>query len=449
MQSLPDEVLLLIGQHLQPQDLGQLAKSAKRFMRLAQDEQLFSRLYHRDFISLINDKPLDLTLALQDVKPHKHSKIRKKLLEMDLAATEAGQLELQRMKNLALEADWKWRNLYITLFLTKLHMLNHMDESSGVGNGRHPRGTEDYQALYYPLFDHEIFHETSMSIKHHHNTSVGLVQGRGPFKFMPMAFRLVGVKLKYFNFMHHIALIDEELGRHDVELEEELGGERIYYNRGPPDSKVILCQEGVAVWNKDQELYKLIYPMLSVRQIFLNCVEENFIKTYETQEMVRDYLQESPVVICQVVDTAVCQRFPQQIYQAILEKLKEAELAVESCELLNGNTLKFMCRRVPNWKYKDGQCIFSDTGYDMVKRERYDVECLEPAVVRLQPHYKDEKDYCTKHDAANYHITRNRQCLRARLRTREYLTYPHKPNLILKDCQLNVGDLKVSVSFKT
>ena len=262
---------------------------------------------------------------------------------------------------------------------------------------------------------------------------------------MPVDSHIIGVKLKHLNFMHQIALVDAELGRRDVDLELELGHDADY-GRGPPDSRICLCYEGVAVWNIEEEIYKLVYPMVAVRQLFLDAREENAIKTFEAQEAARDCLNETSIITCQILDVAMCRDYPSQIYLAAVAKLKEAELEPVDCRLVDTTTLEFICRRVPVWKYREGQCVFTDNGYDRVKQRPYKTECLEPAVNKIGP-FAVEKSYCAKHKADDHRITKYRHRNRAMARTREYLSYPKRPNLQLADCQLSIGTLKIPARF--
>ncbi len=448
MQTLPAEILIVIGQYLRPVDLGRLAKTNSRFMRLAQDEHLFSRLYYRDFARLIDEKPIDMLKALSGTKLHKQNRLRKKLIELDMTSSDKGKAELRRMKHLKLEADWKWRHLYITLYLTKLNMLETMDELSGINDDKmfsHRAGTPDYRLMYYTVFDQEILENPHLSLLHH-NEGVGLVHGKAPFKFIPIDSNMIGVKLKHLNFLHQIAIVDAELGRRDVELELELGHDLDDYGRGPPDSKISLCHEGMAVWNSEEEVYKLVYPMLALRQLFLYVREENDIKTFDAQENARDFLNQSPIIRCQILNSDVCRDYPSQIYLAVVAKLKEAELEPLDCKLIDATTLEFTCQRVPVWKYRQGQCVFTNNGYDQVKRCPYKIECLDPAVNKVTP-FMIEKSYCAKHNADNPRVTKYRHRNRAAARTREYFSYPKRPNLELSDCQLSIGTLKIEARF--
>jgi hypothetical protein len=439
MQTLSNEVLLTICQYLHPHDLGRLAKCGSRFMQLAQDEQLFSRLYERDFASLISDKPLDLVAAVQNLKPHKQQRARRKLLTIDMATTQAGITELQRMKNLKLEADWKWRYLYITLYLTRLNMYETMAERSGIEASTsfsHHAGGPNYRVMFYTIFDHEILQDPHASLLHH-NTGIGLVDGSAPFKFEPLNFRFKGVGLKHFNFFHQASLIDEELGRRDADLDEFMGeDEDTSYGRGPPDGKIVLCQEGVAVWDAKSELYKLAYPMMALREIFLRCSAEIDVKTFDKQEAAREFLLETPVIICNVINSMLCQKYPNEVYQIIVDKLKEAELEVTACELVAPTCLKFTCRRAPKWKYTDGQCVHVEHGYKKETHTHYSTECLEPATKRSSPYGIPDIVYCAKHSAEHPRITKNQKRNRARCRTREYLNYPDRVNLKLVDCNV-------------
>lgn len=451
MQTLPAEVLIAIGQFLAPADLGRLAKTSSRFMRLAQDEHLFHALYQRDFAKLITDKPLDMVTALQGVKPNKQHWIRRKLLAIDSATTEGGQADLKRMKNLKLEADWKWRHLYITLYLTRLNIIENMAEKSGraaSSSFSHRAGTADYRALSYTIFDPELLNDTHTSLLHH-NSGVSLVHHSASIKFAPVTSRFTAVRLKHFNLFHQLALTDEELGRRDEDLEDMMDEEDLVYGRGPPDSRIVLCHEGVALWNKDEELYKLVYPIIAIRQIFIDCNLENEIKTAELQEAVREYLLEAPSISCEILDARVCQHYPSQIFEAIVTKLKEAELALESCELISATELKFNCRRVPVWKYHGEQCIYAENAYNKVSKSHERIECLTPAVVKANPYGLMHKNYCCKHNAEHPRMAKYQKRNRALARTREYLSYLKRLNIKLNQQEiLKIGTLKVDVRFQ-
>jgi hypothetical protein len=273
MEHLPYELRVHITTFLEPPGIRALCITGKSFSRLGSDENLFCKLYHRDFIPHIRvHTETDTRNMLAITNSELHERVKESLI------TRAASVEqLQTLlSNPRVEPGRTWKKQYATLYWTKHGMLYRIRDIFGIQQRRannllpthHLFGVKDF--LHYDEdidFDDNLLHFVGGSIR-----SWDLIEAEAEFSPDIAAFAADFwcnnelVRMRHLNTFHQIRLINK-----DQEIDAFLN----YDAEDPPNGLMFACVfEGICCWSKATQQYLLMYPMCSLRRLYLQCRDQ-------------------------------------------------------------------------------------------------------------------------------------------------------------------------------
>lgn len=446
MNSLPDETLLVIAKSLPPLDFCHFCLVSNRFSRLRNDDELFRAFYERDYLSLLRTySDEDIKAATNNVKPK-----YKYHLKHSLRDTNLSDKKIERFHNTRLEPGWTWKQIYAVLHRTRITIEQELEMCHCL------REVTKVRQLYLH-YNHSVI-EDGCGVFFHSFIQTPIV--RSTNKFRPDYLFAPAVKIHHLDVAHQVSLVDKDIGRRDEE-DPDSDSDDDFDPSMPTHGHHQLISEGLVVWNAETLKYVLMYPIMGVRHVFDECSVIVRKRHQDRTEKIVEILSEKILVVFEVVEPELLERHFEVAKKAVEGWLDLCELelagvdgvenhlrgiisadgsqnddALENMKTPEAQTnqkqVRLMCGRKPNWKYRDGQCVFHDSNYDHNQRKMIVTNCTNRAIQKGKRTEEKEtpwrKHYCRQHVNK---ITCYGQCLshlkvRKKLRNLEYLSYDEK-----------------------
>jgi hypothetical protein len=291
-----------------------------------QVEQHFCQLYQQDFAPFIqplsHHEATKIVAATTAMVPEAlQQTVAKNVME---SCTSISTTEANSLMNLKLEPSWHWNEIYATLETLKHDMALKIRECLGLDVAINDTNQTANNFL--------TFGEVSPTV-----TSVPLVtsncyQDRGSVMFFPDCI-VNPVKL------HHL---NEYAAGDTYDDDDELIDDNNLLS-----GVFLLVSEGLCHWSRDSYTYHLIFPLYSLRALFVQCFEEQrkvvetAVNTILTQERVvcyaidRSYMDVFGRNLQQVIDAIAC--IFQQHHHLMFESHSVRELEGKTVIVFTGH----------------------------------------------------------------------------------------------------------------
>jgi hypothetical protein len=369
MEYLPYDLRFHLATLLNPPDIRALCLTCNAFARLSTDENLFCMLYHRDFlphIKCLNDA--DMSNAITMARSENHDQERERVVER--AATKE-QVEILRSNPKIEEKTWK--ELYFTLYGTKQGMLSEIRTIFSLPSPTsvHKCGVNNFLIYQSNPHSKEAFYFSCG-----HISTCDLIISESQFSPDIAAFDLdftyteILVRMRDLSVFHQIRLINK---CQDV-------NQYINYNEeDPPNGWAFACVvEGICCWSKNSQQYHLIYPMCSLRRLFLQCRDQVLLECDEKLLPIKRLLKQVTTFTYTINhnDISIFKRNPALVQNALESYLGKWDFKIKSVEFDDDNStstsetsmsegafskeklsMTLTCSCEPPLRYSDGMCI--------------------------------------------------------------------------------------------
>lgn len=331
------------------------------------------------------------------------------MLQEIISLTSISEEEVNRLRNLPLKCGWTWQLIYKAVNKAKKSMIASMTRfDSGHWNGddmKEARSNEGYCQFKdsrfdckAPLFDMYYLEP--------------FVNGHD---FMPDEHSSTTLKLQDLN-----AAINDAKYRHEKDASmPEL--QRHLKNDGSPLHEFKCTREGICCWSFESQSFKLVFPMSALRFLFYDCDKQVRRETEAKLRFVRQFLdQEVTISFKHGGDEEVAKLF-----------LDHHELKIESLTFDDG-VVTAKCTRCPKWKHHPDAC--------------YHKGCTKKGE-SLNSDNEWDGFYCVDHDSKHNEDEYNFSDRKAQYHRKEFLAYPLRPNLEIKDQSIELKGIKYDIQI--
>jgi hypothetical protein len=282
-----------------------------------EDPQLelhFNQLYHQEFVPFL--RPLSyhdadaIVMTITEMVPEG---LRRTVAKNIMESTSISTTEANSLMGLKLEPDWSWNEIYATLETIKEAMTLKIRECLGLVVATNDTAATNNKKMI-PFLILGGTSQAGVPIV----STVPLVtpncyKDRGSVIFVP-DYAPKAVKLKELNKYSAADGYDDATLIDDNNLLSEV---------------FLFVSEGICHWSRSSDEYHLIFPLYSVRAMFLHCVEQQrqLVKTavdnLVTQERVVQYAIDRK-------STDLLDRNLPQVIDAVRRNLKQRRITFES-----------------------------------------------------------------------------------------------------------------------
>lgn len=317
MDRLGRDVLLEVARRIYyPTELINLALVCKAFKHLGTDERLFKTFWLREF---------------QSYAPDFTSEFLNKIPE-----------------------NWTWKQVFVWLFKTKRELISKMYHHVGLVYERDFRGELDEKAtnkLHFMLF---LGYKDGTSPEERYQLPTGRAYLIDRSVTGSLFFTLARGRDRK-RMVEMIDTVHAHQGKWDLRDNWDYPVEEEYRKGlygGKPLGKRAIVKEGVCIWDKVTESYKLIYPLDGLRDIFngykYDIMRERNLKVRAAEELLNELYN-----LEYQCDEITNDNYKQ--YEiAISERMKESELAMIDYYYIYGlKVLSFSVIRAPHWENKE------------------------------------------------------------------------------------------------
>lgn len=336
------------------------------------------------------------------------------MLAKILRLTSISEEEVNRLRNLTLEPGWTWECIYKSINKAKKSMITTMTRfDSGYWDG----DTDDSKPMSMqkainnegycqfkdsrfdcnaPLFD--MYYLEAFVNEH---------------DFMPDEHASTTLNLQDLN-----AAINDAKYRHEKDPSmPEL--QRHLKNDGSPLHEFKCTREGICCWSFESQSFKLIFPMSALRFLFYDCDKQVRRETEAKLRFVRQFIdQEVTISFKHGGDEEVVKLF-----------LEQHELKIESLTTDDG-IVTAKCTRCPKWKHHPDAC--------------YHKGCAKKGE-SLNSDNEWDGFYCADHDSKHNEDEYNFNDRKRQYHRKEFLAYPLRPNLEIKDQIIDLKGIKFQI----
>jgi hypothetical protein len=364
MEDLPHKLKVEIATFLEPSDIFALCLSCEALARLGTDENLFWKLYHRDFVPHLRlFSEVDLNDLFAITRPLHGLDVEK------VYATAAEEKLVHALRSNPKPEEKTWKEMYATLYWTKQGMINAIRNTFGL-----PLPTKapvhDCGIKTFLVYDTQLPDEVEDPMFFWCGSlgATDLIVSESSFSSDVIAFDPdftmvdLQVRMQHLDVFHQMRLINKR--------QEGLSQYRNYREEDPPNGWFFACVfEGICCWNKTSQKYHLIYPMCSLRRLYLQCRDHVLLECRAKMESIQILLSQVTTLkyVINSDDFAIAQRNPTLIQTALTSSLAKFDLKIDTLELepmidaTNSSSSSVMitltCSCAPPPKFKDDTCL--------------------------------------------------------------------------------------------